>query len=234
MRRKEVCSQESSWAALMVGIFLMGWIMLAASVTLLVANYVNYTIFTQIILAAGLMVFCQKYLSRMERLLQASMVVCVLLVSIRAIGMTTWGAACAWKNSYQSTEAVLQTELAPYAKSDQPVLVSSAYLYKAADIGVKRPVHSDWYFDHAHWTNNAQANALISLRPPRLVLTQFDYYRSFVLVVEQLGQESNLVQIQVRNMAAVRPPDSFPSLQKAVQNISWAPVIVDLDWKAPP
>jgi hypothetical protein len=234
IRRKAVCRQESPWTALVVGIFVMGWIMLAASVTFLVANYVNYAVFTQIILAVGLMVLVQKHLLHMERFLQVSIVACVLLVSIRAIGMTTWGVVCAWKNSYQNTQTVLQTELEPYAKSGRPVFVSSAFLYKAADIGVKNPVHSDWFFDHAHWTNHAQANALISLRPPKLVLTQFDYYRSFVLLVGQLGQETNLVQIHVRNMAALPPPDAYPSLQKVVQNISWAPVVVDLDWRTPP
>jgi hypothetical protein len=44
-----------------------------------------------------------------------------------------------------------------------------------------------------------------------------------------------MVDIHVRNLALVRSPDSLPSLQRVLQHISWAPVIVDLDWKeAPP
>jgi hypothetical protein len=42
------------------------------------------------------------------------------------------------------------------------------------------------------------------------------------------------VEVQVRNLAALRPPDAIPALQRVVQHISWAPVIVDLHWKEPP
>ncbi len=230
-RRKEIFSGESVWLALVIGIFTMGWVMLAAAVTLLASNYVTYVMFTQMMLAAGLLTFAQKYFPSRDRLLQSLLLGCVLLVSIRAVGMTTWGTACAWKNSYQSTQAVLRTELEPFVASDQPVLISSAFLYCAADMRVKNPVHEDWYFDHAHWTNNAQFEALARLQPSKLVLTQFDYYRGFVTPLEQLRQHPELVEIHVRDLAAVRVPDAIPSLQRVVQHISWAPVIVDLNWK---
>jgi hypothetical protein len=139
--------------------------------------------------------------------------------------------ACAWKNSYQNTQAVLRAELEPFVNSERPVLVSSAFLYGAAELGVKTPIHSDWYFDHVYWTENAETDGLARLQPAKLVLTQFDYYRSFVLPLEKLRQHPELVEIRVRNLAAVRPPDAFPTLQRVVQHISWAPVIVDLNWK---
>ena len=237
-RRREIFLEERPWLALAIGIFAMGWILLAASVTLLAANYVSYTIFTQIILVAGLLALVEKHFPQRERLLRASVLACVILVSVRAIGMSTWGVACAWKNSYQSTRKTLQAELEPYAKSDQPILISSAFLYQAADVPVKNPVHCDWYFDHAHWTNSAQVDALIRLQPPKLVLTQFDYYRSFdgspETPLQQLRRHPELVDIKVRNMAALTSPDAIPSMQRVVQQISWAPVIVDLDWKKPP
>lgn len=234
MRRTEILSQESAWLALVVGIFAMGWGMLVVSVILLAANYVNYVMFTQIILSAGLLALTQKYFAGRERLLRAALLACVLLVSVRAIGMTTWGAACAWKNSYQDTQTVLRTELGPFVNSDRPVLLSSAFLYRAVDMGVKNPIHCDWYFDHAHWTNNAQASALARLQPPKMVLTQFDYYRAFEPLLKELQQHPELVDVQVRNLAVVRPPDAIPSLQRVVQHVSWAPVVVDLNWKKPP
>ena len=233
-RRKEIFAQESAWLALATGVFVMGWILLALSVTLLAANYVSYTIFTQILLAAGLLALVQKHFPRRERLLRAALLACVLLVSVRALGMTTWGTACAWKNSYQSAQAVLRVELEPFAKSDQPVLISSAYLYCAADLGLKHPIHCDWYFDHANWTNQAELAALIRYQPPKLLLTQFDYYRSFTSPLAALRQHPELAEIQVRNLAGVRPPDAIPLLQRVVQHLSWAPVIVDLNWKKPP
>jgi hypothetical protein len=230
-RRREVFSRESVWLALAVGIFVMGWLLLVADLTLLAANYVTYVMFTQILFAAALLALAQKYFPERERWQRLALLTGVLLVSIRAAGMTTWGVACAWNNSYQNTQAVLRTELGPFTKSDRPVLVSSAFLYGAAELGVKNPIHSDWYFDHASWTENAETDGLARLRPARLVLTQFDYYRSFVLPLEKLRQHPELVKIRVRNLAVVRPPDAIPALQRVVQHISWAPVIVDLDWK---
>ncbi len=233
-RRREIFKENFSWLALVAGIFAMGWVLLVADMTLLVANYVNYVMFTQIILAAGLLALAQKHFPEREPRLRVALLGCVLLVSVRAVGMTTWGAACAWENSYQSTQAVLRAELDPFAESARPVLVSSAFLYCAADLGVKNPVHSDWYFDHAHWTNNAEIEGLARLQPPKLVLTQFDYYRSFVTPLEKLRQRPELVEIRVRDLAGVRVPDAIPSLRRVVQHISWAPVIVDLNWKSPP
>jgi hypothetical protein len=63
------------------------------------------------------------------------------------------------------------------------------------------------------------------------VLTQFDYYRSFERVLAQLRQHPELAAIRVRDLAEIKPPDAIPALSRVVQNISWAPVIVDLDWK---
>ena len=79
-----------------------------------------------------------------------------------------------------------------------------------------------------------RSDGLIRLKPVKLVLTQFDYYRSFLPVLEQLRGKSDLVKITVRDQAAVRTPDSIPSFQRVVQHISWAPVVVDLDWQNPP
>jgi len=232
-RRREILAQASAWLALVAAIFFMGCVLLALSVTLLPANYSYYAVFTQIILAAGLLALAQKHFPEREWCLRGALLACAVLVSVRALGMSTWGVACAAGNSYQSTQIVLRTELAPFAKSDQPVLVSSPYLYSAAGLGVRNPVHSDWYFDHANWRENTQMDALARLRPPKLVLTQFDYYRNFESVVAQLGRHPELVSVQVRNLARVRTPDSIPSMQRVVQHISWAPVMVDLDWQPP-
>jgi hypothetical protein len=233
-RRREIFSTEAVWLALTAGIFVMGWVLLAASMTLLAPNYVAYAIFTQVILAAGLFALVQKHFPKRERLLQTALVGCVLLVSVRAIGMTTWGVACGWKNSPRSTQAIVQTELEPYTTNEKPVLVSSAFLYQAAGIGVKTPINSDWYYDHALQMTNAETDTLIQLQPRKMVLTQFDFYRGLSVPVSQLQQRPDLVEIRVRNLAAFPVPDASHLLQRVVQNISWAPVIVDLDWKQPP
>jgi len=200
---------------------------------LLAPTYVFFAAFSQILLAAGLLALVEQYSPGRGRWLRAGLLACALLVSVRALGISTWGAACAWKNSYQSTQTILRQELQPYVATDQPVLLSSAFLYGAADLGVKNPVNCDWYFDHAHWTNNAQTAALERLCPPKLVLTQFDYYRSFKPLIGQLRQHPERVDIHVHNFANLPVPDAIPSLERVVQHISWAPVIVDLAWKQP-
>jgi len=234
-RRKEFESSSAAWPALVGGILVAGWGLLVISLTLLPANYFAYVIFTQVLLGAGLAALVSAHAPRGKRWLGLGLWLCVGLVSVRAVGMTTWGVACAWKNSYQSTQITLRSEFKPFVESNQPVLVSSPFMYGAAALGVKNPIHSDWYFDHAHWINNAQMDALARLRPPKLVLSQFDYYRNFEALLAQIRQHPEMVDIHVRNLALVRSPDSLPSLQRVLQHISWAPVIVDLDWKeAPP
>lgn len=233
-RRQELIATPSAWLALSAGILLMGWILLGASVTLLAATYVSYVGFSQILLAAGLLAWCQQHCPHKLTWLQAGLAGCILLVSVRAIGISTWGVACAAKNSYASTRTILDAELAPFVHTNQPVLISSAYLYRAAELGVLNPVHGDWYFDHAHWTNGAQAAGLIRCQPPKLVVTQFDYYRGFAAVLAQLRERPDLVDVQVRNLAAVPPPDASDTFQRVIQHVSWAPVLVDLHWKSPP
>jgi len=232
--RTTIFANESPWLALTVGIFAMGWMLLIADMTFLAANYVSYVMFTQIFLAAGLLALVRTFSPKREPLLRAALVACVLLVSIRAIGLSTWGVACAWKNSYADTQSILRTELKPFTESAQPVLLSSAFLYGAADVGFKKPVMADWYFDHTQWSITGQADALTRLHPPKLFLTQFDYYRAFEPVLTELQKHPESVEIHIRNLAAIKSPDALPSFRRVVQHISWAPVIVDLDWKNPP
>ena len=53
-------------------------------------------------------------------------------------------------------------------------------------------------------------------------------------ILNQLRQHPDLVSVRVRDLSAMRTPDSIPSLQRVIQHVSWAPVIVDLDWKTLP
>ena len=147
--------------------------------------------------------------------------------------MTTWGVACAWKNSYWHTQEELRTELAPFEKSDAPVVVSSAFLYSASELCVRHPIHADWFYDRVLTAPDADFQGMIALRPTKLVLVQFDYYRGFIGLLNELRQHPELVSVQVRNLSELRVPDSIPSLQRVIQHISWAPVIVDLAWKTP-
>ncbi len=228
-RRKQLIAEP--WLFLVAGVFAMGATLLFLTMTLIAPDYVNYTIYAQIILAAGLLALAPKLFPESKCWPRALFAACVVLVSVRAVGMTTWGAACAWKNNYWHTQEQLRTELKPFVDSDAPVVLSSAFLYSAAEFGVQHPIHSDWYYDRALTAPGVNFDGIVKLRPPKLVLTQFDYYRGFIGLLDKLRQHPELVTVRVRDEALMPTPDANPKLQRVVQHISWAPVIVDLEWK---
>ena len=221
---------DRTWLYLLAGIFIMGCVLLLIDLTLLAPDYIFYVLFTQVLLAAGLLWLLEKLFPDRQTW-RRIFLGCALLVSIRAVGMTFWGATCAWQNSYASSQAVLRRELEPFVKSPAPVVISSQFLYGAREMGVQNPIHSDWYYDRALTAPPADWDGFVRLRPTRLVLGQFDYYRAFVPLLARLRQHPELVTFQVRDLARVRPPDAIPALSRVVQHISWSPVIVDLDWK---
>ena len=152
------------------------------------------------------------------------------LASVRGVGLTTWGAACALKDSRHAAlsqvEAGLQT-----CVPGSTVVLSSAYLYQAAWHGDLRWVHSDWMAQADRHRTDTDWVGLTQLKPVRIILTQFDYYRRFQPLLSELQAHPDLAQVTVLNTATLRAPDSIPALQKVVQHISWAPVIVTIEWK---
>ncbi len=230
-RRKAIFSEGTTWPFILAGVFLMGWVLLVADMTILASNYVMYVSYLQVIVAAGLLALAGTCFPAYRRCLNLVLLASVLLVSIRAVGMTTWGGLCAWKNGYHQTHETLRIELQPFSTNDAPVILSSAYLYSALEFGVQHPVHSDWYYNRASSDPEADIKAMEQLRPTKLILAQFDYYRAFVPLLKRLQAHSGSVEVHVRDQALCRTPDSIPSLQRVVQHISWAPVIVDLEWK---
>ena len=157
----------------------------------------------------------------------------VLLVSVRAIGMSTWGVACAWDVSQSDAQRIVKTEL-DRPPPDATVVMSSAYLYEAT---IQRP---DLHFIHEDWTHRIDEKpeklsgdtlGLIKLRPAALILTQFDFYRRYQRPLAELQALPDLVTMNLTNVARVRAPDSFPHFQQVVQHVAWAPVIVEFSWK---
>lgn len=155
----------------------------------------------------------------------------VLLVSIRALGQTTWGAACARDVSYEAARAAVSAALDTTPRSDT-VFVSAAFLYEAARHTNVTSLHSDWPApaNEPHW----ELRAVEHLRPAKLLLTQFDYYRRYAAVVRDFQQAHPEVRTRLTNLARIPPPDASPWLQKVVQQVSWAPVIVEFSWPQPP
>jgi hypothetical protein len=153
-----------------------------------------------------------------------------LLVAVRAIGMTTWGAVCTRDVSFAAARERVRQELQALP-SGSTVTVSSAYLYDVAQRGDLRWIHSDWPTKPDYSNPNWERDALLALKPAKLVITQFDYYRRYETVLAGLTNQSELVAFEIQNMAKVPAPDSIRSMQKIVQHVSWAPVVVDFSWK---
>ena len=165
--------------------------------------------------------------SSVNRLMPFLFVAAALLVSVRAIGMTTWGILCARDVSYGQAVARLDQEL-DALPAGVTVLVSSAYLYETAQRTNLTWIHSDWPNRAA--SHDGGFSAIEELKPVRLILTQFDYYRRFEPVLAQFRQQHKEVGVRITNLAQLPPPDARPATRKVVQHISWAPVVVEFSW----
>lgn len=154
----------------------------------------------------------------------------MLLVSARSFGMTTWGVVCARDFGYRDSLRRVETELAGQPHGAK-VVMSAAFLYGAA-------AHDDVQFIHSDWMARADGDslysdtaALVALKPKKIILTQYDYFRRYQEVLKKAKMDPSLKNIEIENAARVRSPDSYEALQKVVQHISWAPVIVTLTWQ---
>jgi hypothetical protein len=152
------------------------------------------------------------------------------LVSVRAIGMTTWGLACNADICYGESVDLVRKELDEIAPGSTVVL-SSAYLYEGAGHSGLRWIHADWPGKPARSATTWEGQGLIKLKPAKLVITQFDYYRRYERVLTHLQAQPGLVEIKVHNTARTPAPDSIRSFQRVVQHVSWAPVVVEFSWR---
>jgi hypothetical protein len=154
----------------------------------------------------------------------------VLLVSVRAVGLTTLGVACAMDVSGPQARQLVASELARTPER-ATVAVSAAYLYDAWPQESRlKLLHCDWLGPLVRNQPAAEFENFVAARPTRLILTQFDYYRRYEAWLQQLQARPGVATVRVENLARVRPPDASPRWQRVVQHVSWAPVIVTLEW----
>jgi len=204
---------------------------IAASMFFWTPNAVFMTCFLQPLIVAGCLTVTPLFVHRprMLSVQTAAFIGLAALGAIRAIGMTTWGLACAHDFGYSAAIQEVSTELENVG--EEPVVLSSAYLYEAARHPNVRAIHSDWLAPASRDEPNHDLAGLIKLKPAKLILTQFDYYRRYRNVCAALQARPELVSLQVADAAHLRTPDSFKSIQQVIQHISWAPVVVTMSWK---
>ena len=158
---------------------------------------------------------------------QAIFVAAAMLVSIRAIGMTTWGVLCARDVNYASAIATVNRELDSVPLSGT-AFISSAYLYETATRTNITWLHSDWPVPAERY--NHGLGPLTDLKPAKIILTQFDYYRRYEGPIAQFRRTRGDVDVEITNLARVQSPDAIPVTRQIVQHISWAPVVVTFTW----
>lgn len=216
----------------LVPALLTGLAVVAACLVLVVANAVVIANYLQPLVVACYLTVCGTVFSgyRALRIHINLYVAALLLGSIRAVGMTTWGLACAKDVSYSTAIHRVADEL-EREPTGSKVMLSSAYLYEAA-----RHKNGTWY--HSDWLRKAKGGpfpsdfeAFEALKPDELILTQFDYYRRYKGILEIARVDPDLKSTFIEDMARVRAPDSIPLMHRVLQHISWAPVIVKIQWR---
>ncbi len=196
------------------------------------ANWVLFLLHIQPLLVGVFLTLERRSPAPPPRWLAPALALTVLIVSVRAIGLSTWGVACALDRSEGAARQIVDAEL-DRLPSGTTVVMSTAYLYDAQK-------HASLHFIHEDWTHRADAPAgnlngdtvgVIKLKPAALILTQFDFYRHYHIPLAELNSMPAVVTLTTTNYARVPSPDSFPHFQQVLQHVSWAPVIIQFTWK---
>ena len=206
-------------------------VIILASMVLLTPNSVFFAAHLQPLAVAGCLAIAgasldvAKWRPRLAWIFAAM----AALGSIRAVGLTTWGLACAHDCGYSATIQRLRSELAGCAPG-KAVVLSSGYLYEAARDNRINWIHSDWMEKAERGQPPKDWEGLLSLKPAKLILTQFDYYRRFEPLLVRLKARPDIASVRIVNAARRPPPDASRTLRRVVQHISWAPVVVTFAW----
>jgi hypothetical protein len=206
--------------------------LLAAAMVFVTPNAVSFALYVQPLIAGCCLGLIQGTppVPRQMRFARSVFVGLALLASIRAFGLSTWGLACAADVSRSAALAKAEAEL-KQCPAQSSVVLSSAYLYNAASRTNLHWIHSDWVSRADPQRKDGDVKGLLHVRPAKLILTQFDYYRRYEPAVRQLQGTPGACEVTVENLARFRVPDSDSRLQRVVQHLSWAPVVVSFRWK---
>jgi len=233
-KKREIFSDANKQDLWLVALILTtaSLVMAFASMFLLTANAVQFSAYLQpLAVGAYLAAMAESVSARSKsQTLMRVFIALAALGAIRAIGMTTWGVVCASDVSRTAALKRVRQEINEIHQN-QSAVFSGAYLHEAAPHTDFSWIHSDWLAPARRGQVNSDRQALIKVKPVKLLLTQFDYYRRYQAVLEQLKTSSDVVTLEIIDTTRLPPPDAIKPLQKVVQHISWAPIIVNMTWK---
>lgn len=204
--------------------------LLIAALFFVTPNAGSFTMYLQPVIVGALLLLLRSGLPfRWNRAVSWCFVGLAGLGAIRAIGLSTWGVACAFDYSGASALARVREEVLQVSR-EEIVVLSSAYLYEASKAQQPAWVHCDWLNKPGPSQLQSDLEGLTRVRPRKLILTQFDYFRRYETLLHELSRRNSGVKIAISSTSNVPAPDSFPALRRVVQHISWAPVVVTLQW----
>ena len=201
---------------------------------ILTPNTIHIGTYLQPVLIGGLLVALTNHnLLRpaMRRVWSVAVGLAVLCVSVRALGISSWGVWCARDVNRADALSLVEREL-DAVPAGGTVFVSAAYLYQTAARTNLVWLHSDWasLATEGDW----ELRAIQERQPAKLLLTQFDYYRRYERIVSLFQRSRGDVVVRIDNRARVQSPDAIPATRKVVQHISWAPVVIEFTWPTSP
>jgi hypothetical protein len=206
-------------------------LIVVASLFVLTPNAVTFGLYLQPLVVALFLsqILMQQRGERWVRLSQGLFLALALLASIRAIGLSTWGVACAFDSGYPKAIRRIQEELTQ-CKPGTVVVLSSAYLYSSAEVDTVRQYHSDWLAPAERSSRNTDWDGLLKLKPELILVTPFDYYRRYDRLLEQLRARRDLASFEIGFNYKLSPPDANKQIQRVVQHVSWTPVVIRIRW----
>ncbi len=225
-------SGPSSLLVLLVACTISSVCLTVASLSVVTPNAVSFVFYLQPLIVAGYMASFSPQPITPPRWLFPWGLFCALalVASIRAIGLSTWGVACAHDFGYAQTVGRVQEQLTA-CRTNATVVLSSAYLYAGARFNHMRLIHSDWMTPAGRASRNTDWEGLLKLKPEMIMVTPFDYYRRYDVLLERLRGHPELASLDVTLSGELKPPDANRSIQRVLQHVSWAPVIVRIRWK---
>ena len=224
-------SGSSTVVILLVACTLSSVCLTVASLSVLTPNAVSFVFYLQPLVVATYLTRVAPQFSTTRQWFSpwGLFFALALVVSIRAVGLSTWGVACARDFGYAQAKSRVLEQFAA-CKTNATVVLSSAYLYEAARFEHVKLIHSDWMTPAERASRNTDWEGLLKLKPEMIMVTPFDYYRRYAALLERLREHPELASFEVTPSSRLKPPDASRSMQRVIQHISWAPVTIRIRW----
>lgn len=219
----------STTTLLFTAVLLPSAMLAAASMMFFTPNGVSFAAYLQpVVVATALAIAMEKASARVTSALLAGCVLLAGVGAIRMFGLTTWGVALARDCGYHASVQIVRQQISAVPPGGL-VVGSAAYLYEMSAHDI-RAVHCDWLGPAGPNQETVDWEGLVTQRPRLILLTQFDYYRRYEPLLRRLQSQTGLATVSLQDHARLKPPDAIRPLRRVVQHLSWAPMVVRIDW----